>query len=99
MFYEKKPGQLIINLKITTKTSKTQFILPENQAPWARLKISAVPEKGKANKAIVNFLGKSLKIAKSDIHILKGETSPLKTISINGDPNKILLALEKLASS
>jgi hypothetical protein len=99
MFYEKKPGQLIITLKITTKTSKTQLLLPENEASWARLKISAVPEKGKANKAIIDFLAKNLKVPKSNINIIKGELNPLKTISISGEPQDLLQKIENLSTS
>jgi len=44
------------------------------------IKITAQPIENKANKALIEFLSKSLKIAKSNIEIVKGETSKEKTI-------------------
>lgn len=49
-----------------------------------RVAIRAIPEKGKANKALVAFLAKKLSIAKSDIEIIGGQTSRLKTLVITG---------------
>lgn len=97
MYYEKRDGLLIIHLKIITKTSKTELSLPNNEDLPAKLKISAVPEKGKANKAIIEYLAKALKISKQQVSILKGETSPLKTLSFNGDPNQLLERLQEVA--
>jgi uncharacterized protein len=43
-----------------------------------RVAVTAAPEKGKANRAIVELLSKSLGVAKSSIELIAGETSPLK---------------------
>lgn len=40
--------------------------------------VTQVPEKGKANKAIVEYLAKALKIRKSQISLLSGELSSQK---------------------
>ena len=45
-----------------------------------KIKITAQPIENKANKALVEFLSKQFKIAKSNIEIIKGETSKEKTI-------------------
>lgn len=49
-----------------------------------RLKISvhAPPVNGKANEALISFLGSSLKIPKSRLSIISGQTSKQKTILI-----------------
>jgi len=47
-----------------------------------QIKIAAPPEKGKANKELINFLGRTLEVKKSAIHIIKGETSHDKAIEI-----------------
>jgi len=44
---------------------------------------TAVPEKGKANKKVIEIISKYLKIPKSRIRILKGETSKEKLIKID----------------
>ena len=40
--------------------------------------VTQVPERGKANKAIVELLCKRLKLRKSQLTLLSGETSPQK---------------------
>lgn len=48
------------------------------------VKITAQPEKGKANSALIKLLSDTLGIAKSRIEILRGTTSRRKTVSIEG---------------
>lgn len=51
-----------------------------------RLKVrtSAAPEGGKANKAICALLAKALDLKKSDVVIVSGHTNPEKTAEIIG---------------
>jgi len=49
-----------------------------------RIKVTAQPIKGKANKALIDLLSKSLGVRKSNIAIEKGETSKQKVILIQG---------------
>lgn len=49
---------------------------------YIKVKITARAVEGKANKAIIEFLAKTLKISKSKISILVGEKSSIKTIQI-----------------
>jgi len=46
--------------------------------------VTAVPEKGKANQAIIALLAKVLKLPKSNIEILSGETQSQKLIGLAG---------------
>jgi len=45
-----------------------------------RVSVTAAPERGKANAAIVKLLAKQLGIAKREIVLVRGETSQLKTV-------------------
>lgn len=49
-----------------------------------RVKVSAPPTKGRANKELIAFLSRLLGVSKSSIDILKGHTSRSKLITING---------------
>ena len=60
------------------------------------LKVQAVPEKGKANKAAIKYLSKQLQIPKSMITITSGSNARKKTLLIVGDPDGIILSLAKL---
>jgi uncharacterized protein (TIGR00251 family) len=47
-----------------------------------RVAVTAAPEKGKANQAIIALLCKALGISKSSIEIVSGETSPQKRLLV-----------------
>lgn len=49
-------------------------------------KVTAVPEKGKANAALIGLLSKSLKLPGGRFQILAGETDRHKQILIQGEP-------------
>jgi len=49
-----------------------------------RIRVSAPPEKGKANKELIDFLHQKLDISKDRIIIIRGETSRNKIISVTG---------------
>jgi uncharacterized protein (TIGR00251 family) len=71
-----------IRIKVVPKSSKTELagILPDGT--W-KVKVAAAPEKGKANRALVEFLAGHLGVAKSRIRIVSGETSQLKRIQVD----------------
>ncbi len=48
-----------------------------------RIYVTAAPEKGKANKAVIDLLSKEMGIAKSNFTVIRGELSTLKVIEIN----------------
>ncbi|UCC23291.1 MAG: YggU family protein [Planctomycetota bacterium] len=49
-----------------------------------KIKVSAPAEKGKANKCLVGFLAKQLGVKKSDVSIISGRGSPIKTVRVSG---------------
>ncbi len=49
-----------------------------------KIKVSAPPEKGKANQCLLKFLAKELGVKKSAVAILSGQTSPLKRVQVSG---------------
>lgn len=70
-------NSLIIRIKISPNASKNEIIKTDTEI---KVKITAQPIENKANKALIEFLSKTLKIAKSNIEIIKGETSKEKTL-------------------
>ncbi|MBL7053883.1 DUF167 domain-containing protein [Patescibacteria group bacterium] len=69
-----------LKIKIIPNSSKT--LITEEKGDYLKIKIKAIPEKGKANIELINFLAKYFKIAKSNIKIIKGTTSRNKIIEI-----------------
>ena len=56
---------LIVKLKISPNASKNEIIKNESDI---KVKITAQPIENKANKALIEFLSKQFKIAKSNIN-------------------------------
>ena len=76
MLKETKDG-LVASIRISPNAKKNEII---KEGEVVKIKITAQPIDGKANKALVEFLSKNFKIPKTSIKILKGETSKEKTI-------------------
>lgn len=72
---------LIVRLKIIPNSSKNELIFDGENL---KIKVTAQPVENKANKALIEFLSKKLKIAKSNIQIIKGELNKEKTLLIRG---------------
>lgn len=79
MLKETKDGQ-VLQLRISPNASKNEIIKTTDEI---KVKITAQPIDGKANKALIEFLSKQFKVPKSYFEILKGETSKDKTVLIN----------------
>lgn len=60
------------------------------------VKVTAPPDKGKANAAVIKLLSKQLKLPKSVFAITAGETARLKTLAVTGDQKELSAALNKL---
>ncbi len=63
-----------------------------------KIKLDCPPVEGKANERCIRFLSDILKIPKSDIKILRGETSKNKIIFLKGDSEKISSILNNILS-
>ncbi len=84
---------------VTPNASRDQitgFIQSSDGENRLAIKVRAVPEKGKANKAAIKLLSKLIQVPKSSIAVTSGSTARQKTLRIVGDPNEIILSLEKL---
>jgi uncharacterized protein (TIGR00251 family) len=69
-------------LKVIPKASRDRIV------GWVgdRLKVAvtAAPERGKANASVTAVLADALELPASRVRIVAGESSPLKTVEIDG---------------
>lgn len=54
------------------------------QAGMLKVAVTAAPEKGKANKSIIEVLSQELALRKSQFELLSGETAQQKRILVRG---------------
>ncbi len=57
---------------------------------YLKARVSTVPEKGKANKALIALLAKSLGVPKSSLSLILGDTARKKILRIDGDPEDLI---------
>jgi len=81
-----------IKVKLTPKASQNAvqgWFEDENGKKLLKVSVTAVPEKGKANKAMISVISKHFKVPKTSISLISGDTSRLKIIEIkDGDKTK-----------
>lgn len=77
-----------LRIKVIPKSSKNEIVsIQEDSTEFGpqltvRIKIKAAPEKGKANKELIEFLSDKLNLKKDQINIISGHTSQLKLVKI-----------------
>ncbi len=71
-----------LSIKVIPNSSKNE-IVGLKDGVW-KLKIAAPPDKGKANKELIDFLSERLGLRKADLNLIKGQASHNKLIVIDG---------------
>ncbi len=78
----RKQTKLLLKVRAGAKQSSVDGWVVINDKEYLKLSIKSPPEKGKANKAIIEYLAGELAIPKSDIEIISGKTSQFKVVSL-----------------
>ncbi len=66
------PEHFFITILVKTNSRQNRIFIDEKKLC---VEINAPPVKGKANSAIIKLLSKTLNIPKSEINLIKGQTS------------------------
>ncbi len=88
-----------IAVRLTPKASRNRIGPAAREADGAatfKAQVTAPPEDGKANAALVKLLAKKLGVAKSRIAIARGATSRRKILHVAGDSRVLMARLESL---
>ena len=81
-------GGLRVAVRLTPKASRDRVqgaVAEADGAAVLRAQVTAVPEDGKANAALIKLLSKQWRVPKSDMAIIQGATDRRKVILISGD--------------
>ncbi|HEX6852161.1 MAG TPA: DUF167 domain-containing protein [Candidatus Polarisedimenticolaceae bacterium] len=81
------PGGTRLRLRVHPKARKDA--ITGVHAGALKVSVTAPPEKGKANDAVVKLLAKALDLPKGSIEIVGGETSQDKTVVVGLDPEAV----------
>ena len=72
-----------MRLKVKVKAGARKNEIKETEKGSFEVKVTVKPEKGKANEKVIELLSKHLKVPKSRITIISGQTYREKVIEIN----------------
>lgn len=73
----------MVKIKVVPKS--TQNKIGEKLGDYTKIYVTAPPEKGKANRMVIDLVAKWFKVSKSNVKIVSGKSSKLKTIKIENN--------------
>lgn len=84
-----------IKIYVSPRASSNKVVGAHNGA--IKVSLTAPPVEGAANKALIEFLAKTLSVPKGSVQLMSGETSRNKVVRVSGITAEA--ALQKLLAS
>jgi hypothetical protein len=94
MWIRETPEGVVFKAAIQPKGAKNEIVGLKGDA--LKIKLTAPPVEGAANKMCMEFLAKSLKVRKSDVEIVRGKGSRTKQVLIRSTTRRKVESLLKL---
>lgn len=85
--YAKNPEGVSFKVYVQPKASKNQIVGIHGDA--LKIRLTAPPVEGAANKMCLKFLAKCLSVAVSRLEILSGHSSRTKQVLLKSETNKV----------
>jgi len=100
--FRASPAGVRVWLRVTPKAKHSQFGGladepdggPAGQARALKVAVTAAPEGGKANDAVIALLAREWGVAKSAVSVVSGATGRRKLVEIRGAPQELLARLQ-----
>lgn len=83
---------LAVRVRVTPKASRNRIdglVTTAEGDAVVKATVTAVPEAGKANAALIRLLAKAWRVPRSSMSVTGGTTSRLKTVTIRGEPKAL----------
>jgi uncharacterized protein (TIGR00251 family) len=93
---EAAPGGVRIHIRLQPRARRQgiEGVVADSEGRvHLKVAVTAPPEEGKANAALIALLGKTWKLPKSAFEIVGGATDRRKTLLLRGDSASLLAAL------
>ncbi len=74
-------GSAIIRVKVFPRSVKTE-IVGELADGALKIRLAAVPERGKANAELCAYLAREIGVPRANVEVISGQTSPVKAVRI-----------------
>jgi uncharacterized protein (TIGR00251 family) len=92
----------LLAVRVTPKASRnevTGLYVAADGAVSLSVKVTAAPDKGQANAAVIKALAQAMKVSKSTFHLVKGQTDRNKTFEITGPTHPVAAFIAGLAET
>ena len=73
---------MLVRIKVNPRSSRDE--ITDLQSDRVRVKLTAPPVEGEANRALIQFVARSVRVPRRDIEIVSGQKSRKKTVRIRG---------------
>jgi uncharacterized protein (TIGR00251 family) len=97
----RRDAEVLVAIRLTPKAARDRmgglFVDSQGQR-WLQAAVTAPPDKGKANAALITLLARQLKVPQSSIFLETGDTNRLKRLRILDCTPAIEDALTTIAS-
>ena len=70
-----------IEIQVQPKASRNRIVTQNGKV---KVYVTAAPERGRANKAVVEALARNLEIPKGAVSIISGDRSRMKLVAVEG---------------
>ena len=100
--YRIEPAAVVLTVRLTPRAGRDSVegvgVLSDGRAV-VLARVRAVPDKGEANRALVELLAKTLRVPKSTVEVIAGATARLKQVRIAGESQTLSAAIEAWPSA
>ena len=96
MRIEKLPEGIRFEVKVQPKSSRNEVKGIEGNC--LKVKVTALPAKGKANKQLIKLLTQWFWVRNLDVEIERGEMSRVKCVQVRGVPHILIDKIKKCAA-
>lgn len=97
--YETGSDQLDVCVRVTPKSAADSVeglhVGADGKSALA-LRVRALPDKGKANKAVIALFADWARCAKRDIDVVRGATARIKTLRVSGSADQLTRIRQQL---
>lgn len=98
MFFDITEKGILLRVRLTPNAAQVGMkgvFVDEKNCEYIKISVLSPPEKGKANKELVEMLAKKLKTPKSEIELVSGEVSHYKKLMIKKTDKTIVEKLKE----
>ena len=100
-FWQETPRGLRLHLRVTPNAGADRIDGAEPRDDGSevlRLRVRAVPDGGKANKAVIALLARAFGVPKAAVEIIAGATARFKTVDLTGGSAELAAKAQQLSS-